>query len=91
LNVPVYQKSADIGSAINAKNNVIAGYNQLDIAYKIALAGANNFKEVWIQSGRGYSFDSDAGIVKIGAYWCGDKNIDDISDIFIYFVVPLLK
>jgi hypothetical protein len=90
LNVPIYQKSADIGDTSTAKNNIIAGYNQLDITYKDALASANNFKEVWILSKRGYSFDSEAGIVKIGVYWCGDKNIDDISDIFIYFVIPLL-
>jgi hypothetical protein len=90
LNVPIYQKSVDIGDTNTAKNNIIAGYNQLDITYKAALASANNFKEVWILSGRGYSFDSEAGIVKIGAYWCGDKYINDISDIFIYFVIPLL-
>ena len=90
LNVPVYQKSAGIGDAVIAKNNILAGYNQLDITCKSALAAANNFNEVWIQSGRGYSFDSDAGIVKIGSYWCDEIHIDDIRDIFIYFVVPLL-
>jgi hypothetical protein len=88
LAVPIYQKSA--ANAVTVKNNIIAGYNKLTDSERSALATANNFNEVWVVDGRGYSFNPETGILSIGAYWAVNKDTDNIRDIFLYFVIPIL-
>ena len=91
LSVPIYQKSSGGINVASAKNNIIAGYNKLSDSDRSALADAGNFNEVWIVDGRGYSFDSETGILRIGAYWVVNNDIDNIRDIFLYFVIPILS
>jgi hypothetical protein len=88
LAVPIYQKSAT--NAVTVKNNIIAGYDKLTGSDRSALATANNFNEVWVVDGRGYSFNPETGILSIGAYWAVNNDTDNIRDIFLYFVIPIL-
>jgi hypothetical protein len=90
LSVPIYLKSVGIANTVTAKNNIIAGYDKLSDSEKNALATAYNFNEVWVVDGRGYSFDPETGILSIGAYWAVNNDTDNIRDIFLYFVIPIL-
>jgi hypothetical protein len=88
LAVPIYRKSDT--NAVTIKNNIITGYDKLIDSNRSALATANNFNEVWVVDGRGYSFDPETGILRIGAYWAVNNDTDNIRDIFLYFVIPIL-
>jgi hypothetical protein len=90
LAVPIYLKGTGITNTVTIKNNIIAGYDKLSDSDRNALATANNFNEVWVVDGRGYSFDSETGILSIGVYWVINNDTDNIRDIFLYFVIPIL-
>jgi len=87
--IPIYQTvGVSDADAITASTNIATAYNDpATKQHENIISG--KITKILILAEDECSFDKNTGILEIGIDWC--TNVDDLTDIFAYVVVPALS